>query len=130
MAYYIGCERRHCPSRPAPDRRGRIEIEVPFNAPLDRATRIFVDTAAGIRTEESTANQCTVQGDLFPKVVRGESDVPTPLEDSIRNMAVIEAIFKFGGEAGWVEPRVAWSRTWPAAAAWKSRGKWTVLDRL
>ncbi len=120
MAYYIGCERRHCPLRPAPDRRGRIEMEVPFNAPLDRATRIYIDTAAGIRTEKFTANQYTVQGDLFSKAVPGEGDVPTPLEDSIRNMAVIEAIFRSEREGGWVEPSVARSRTWPAAAAWKS----------
>jgi predicted dehydrogenase len=87
--------------------RGRIEMEIPFNAPLDRATRVFIDTAAGIRTEEFTANQYTIQGDLFSKAVRGEGDVPTPLEDSIRNMAVIEAIYESEREGRWVGPSVA-----------------------
>jgi predicted dehydrogenase len=87
--------------------RGRIEIEIPFNAPLDRPTRIFIDGAAGLRTEEFAANQYTIQGDLFSKAVRGEGEVPTPLEDSIRNMAVIEAIFKSEREGRWVEPSLS-----------------------
>lgn len=83
--------------------RGRIEIEIPFNAPPNRACRIFIGTGAGLRTEElPICDQYTIQGDLFSKAVRGEGDVPTPLEDSIRNMAVIEAIFESEREGGWV----------------------------
>jgi predicted dehydrogenase len=74
---------------------------------VQHAERVFIDTAAGIRTEEFTANQYTIQGDLFSKAVRGEGDVPTPLEDSIRNMAVIEAIYESERESRWVEPSVA-----------------------
>ncbi len=57
--------------------RGRIEIEIPFNAPPDRACRIFIGTGAGLRTEElPICDQYTIQGDLFSKAVRGEGDVP------------------------------------------------------
>jgi len=34
-------------------------------------------------------------------------DVPTPLEDAIRNMAVIEALFQSARENTWVRPGVA-----------------------
>jgi predicted dehydrogenase len=80
--------------------KGRIEIEIPFNAPPDRKTRLFVDIGGdpfgtGIRVEEfPICDQYTIQGDLFSMAVRGCGDVPTPLEDSIANMAVIEAVFE------------------------------------
>ena len=80
--------------------KGRIEIEVPFNAPPDRKTRLFVDNGAdlwgaGTRVEEfPVCDQYTIQGDLFSQAVRGRGAVPTPLEDSIANMAVIQAVFE------------------------------------
>src|ERR1700693_1383640 len=80
--------------------KGRIEIEVPFNPSPDRKTRLFVDNGAdlwgsGMRIVEFPAcDQYTIQGDLFSQAVRGRADVPTPLEDSIANMAVIEAVFE------------------------------------
>jgi predicted dehydrogenase len=83
--------------------RGRIEIEIPFNAPPDRPCRIFIDARAGLRTEElPVCDQYAIQGDLFSKAVRGEGGVPTPLEDSIRNMAVLEAIFQSERDGRWV----------------------------
>jgi predicted dehydrogenase len=80
--------------------KGRIEVEVPFNPSPDRKTRLLVDNGAdlwgsGIRVEEFPAcDQYTIQGDLFSLAVRGRGDVPTPLEDSIANMAAIEAVFE------------------------------------
>jgi predicted dehydrogenase len=80
--------------------KGRIEIEVPFNPSPDRKTRLFVDNGAdpwgsGQRVEEfPVCDQYTIQGDLFSLAVRGRGDVPTPLEDSVANMAVIEAVFE------------------------------------
>jgi predicted dehydrogenase len=79
--------------------KGRIEVEVPFNPPPDRNTRLLIDSGAdlwggGIRIEEQPAcNQFTIQGDLFSRAIRGDGGVPTPLEDSLANMAVIEAMF-------------------------------------
>jgi predicted dehydrogenase len=87
--------------------RGRIEVEIPVNAPPNRPCRIFVDNGAdlfggGMRTEQfEVCDQYTIQGDLFSKAVREGGEPPVPLEDSIRNMAVIEAVFQSAREAGW-----------------------------
>jgi len=71
--------------------KGRVEVEIPFNAPPDRPTRIFV----GDRVEEfAICDQYTIQGDLFSRAVREGGEVPTPLEDSLGNMAVIESLLK------------------------------------
>ena len=76
--------------------KGRIEIEIPFNAPPDRETRIFVDDGrdvfgTGITTETfPVCDQYTIQGDAFSRAIRGEGEVPASLENAIANMAVIE----------------------------------------
>jgi len=91
--------------------KGRIEIEIPFNAPKDRPTRIFIDDGgelfgSGITTETFPASdQYTLQGDAFSRAVLEGSEVPVPVEDAIRNMAVIEAIFGSAASGEWVSPR-------------------------
>jgi predicted dehydrogenase len=86
---------------------GRIEVEIPFNAPPDRPCRIFVDDGsdlfgAGIRTETfPVCDQYTIQGDRFSQVIRGQGDVPVPMLDAIRNMAVIDALFRSAESGNW-----------------------------
>jgi len=89
---------------------GRIEVEIPFNAPNERATRIFVDDGrdvfgGGIRMETiPICDQYTVQGDAFSRAIREGREVPVPLEDAIANMAVIEAVFRAGESGRWEKP--------------------------
>jgi predicted dehydrogenase len=88
--------------------RGRIEVEIPVNTPPNRPCHIFVDNGAdvfggGIRTEQfEVCDQYTIQGDLFSKAVREGGEPPVPLEDSIRNMAVIEAVFQSARDSVWM----------------------------
>jgi predicted dehydrogenase len=93
--------------------KGRIEIEIPFNAPNDRPTRIFIDDGSdvcgsGIRTEAiPVCDQYTVQGDAFSRVIREGGEVPVPLEDAIANMTVIETIFRAADSGKWERPERA-----------------------
>lgn len=86
---------------------GRIEMEIPFNAPKDRPTRIFVDRTgdlfgSGIATEEfPICDQYTLQGDAFSKAILEDEEIPVPLEEGIRNMRVIEAIFRSAESGSW-----------------------------
>ncbi|WP_058188824.1 Gfo/Idh/MocA family protein [Terracidiphilus gabretensis] len=88
--------------------KGRIEMEIPFNAPIDRPTRIFIDETgelfgSGIVTEEfPVADQYTMQGDAFSRAILEDTEVPVPLEDAIANMKVIEAIFQSAKTSNWV----------------------------
>jgi predicted dehydrogenase len=91
--------------------KGRIEIEIPFNAPKDKPARIFIDNGAdpsgsGISTEEfPTCDQYTLQGDEFSRAVLNDTEVPVPLEEAVRNMRVIEAIFRSGETGNWEKPQ-------------------------
>jgi predicted dehydrogenase len=90
--------------------KGRIEIEIPFNAPPNKATRIFVDDGSdvagtGIKVETIPAcDQYTIQGDVFSRAILEGHEVPVPLEDAIANMAVIDAIFRAAESGKWERP--------------------------
>jgi predicted dehydrogenase len=86
---------------------GRVEIEIPFNAPKDRPCRIFIGDAMGstAKTEElPVCDQYTIQGDVFSRAIRGQGEVPVSLEDAIKNMAVIEAVFRAAESGTWERP--------------------------
>jgi predicted dehydrogenase len=91
--------------------KGRIEIEIPFNAPNDRPCRIFIDDGrdlmgGGITVETfPVCDQYTIQGDVFSKAVREGGQAAVPLTDAIKNMAVIEAVFRAAGSGVWEKPQ-------------------------
>jgi len=83
---------------------GRIEIEIPFNAPTDVPTRVWV--TRGDETEEviiPTADQYRLQGDAFSRAILEDLPVPTPLEDAVANMAVIDALIRSDQRREWVD---------------------------
>ena len=88
---------------------GRIEIEIPFNAPPDRPCRIFVEDAPPgavpdrHTVEFETCDQYTIQGDLFSQAVLEGTAAPYPLEDSVKNLRVIDALFRSGATGRWEE---------------------------
>lgn len=88
--------------------RKKIEIEIPFNAPNDRNTHIFVDDGDLFLTNRQEVNfescdQYTIQGALFSEAIILNQDVPVSLEDAYNNTRVIEAIFRSADTQSWVE---------------------------
>jgi predicted dehydrogenase len=83
---------------------GQIEFELPFNPPIDRPARIILQNAKG--THEIKLNICdqyTLQGDHFSKAILEDIPVLIPLEDSVANMAVIDALFESAQKSSWVK---------------------------
>jgi predicted dehydrogenase len=89
---------------------GCIEVEFPFNPANDRPTRIFLDdgrdiTGGGRTTEEFPAcDQYAIQAEVFSRAIREGGEVPVTIEDAIRNMAVIEAVFRSAESGRWEKP--------------------------
>jgi predicted dehydrogenase len=79
--------------------KGRIEIEIPFNAPQDQGTRYWVDDAsaldgAGIRTVSlPVADQYRLQAEAFSKAVRTQKPDAARLDEAAGGMRVIDALF-------------------------------------
>lgn len=82
---------------------GRIEIQIPFNAPPDRPCILWYETKGKIQEIKiPTTDQYTVQGDLMSEAILKDLPVPTPLGDGVNNIKVIEAIVASGRDANWV----------------------------
>jgi len=87
--------------------KGRLEIEIPYNIPPDRPSRIFIDDGSELgggsaRVEEfPSADQYTIQGDEFSRAIQEDAHVPVPLENALANMAVIEAVLRAGETGRW-----------------------------
>ncbi len=82
---------------------GRIEVEIPFNAPNDRPCKLWLQQGRDI--EEFTfdiVDHYTLQGDLFSQAILNDTPVFTPLEDAVANMKVIDAVFASPKSGGWV----------------------------
>jgi predicted dehydrogenase len=90
--------------------KARLEVLIPVNAPPDQPCKMFLDdgsdlTGHNIQTFEfEPCDQYTVQGDLFSRAIREDGDQVLSLEDSIRNMAVIDAVFRSAKSRQWETP--------------------------
>ena len=97
-----------CSTRTETDQRvdiygttGRISIEIPFNIPPDRPTRVFL-TAGGDPpvapdrqvVEFPTADPYGVEFERFATAVLDGGPTPVPPEDAVANLRVIESIFE------------------------------------
>jgi predicted dehydrogenase len=81
---------------------GCLEIEIPFNAPPDRPCRLTYQTAqASHEVKLAVCDQYTIQGDLFAEAIQNDTPVPTPIEDAVANMRVIETIVHAAQSGAW-----------------------------
>jgi predicted dehydrogenase len=86
---------------------GRLEIEIPFNAPPDRPCRAWlqISTKAGAPIEELTFETCdqyTLEADAFARAILDDTPVPTPLADAVANMRVIERVAASAKQSAWM----------------------------
>jgi predicted dehydrogenase len=85
--------------------RGRLEIEIPFNAPPDRQCRIVVHDTTGVRPMDfPVCDQYTLQGDVFSEAIRRGTNQPLSLEDSIANMRALDAVVRSAASGAWESP--------------------------
>lgn len=83
---------------------GRIDVEIPVNAPFDKMIRVWIHTNE--YTEEVTfnpVNQYTLQADYFSRAIIEDRTIEFALNDSIQNMRVIDAIVRSNKEGRWVK---------------------------
>lgn len=87
--------------------RARLEIEIPYNAPVDRPCNLFLTQGdlfkrdlVSISIQE--CDQYTIQGDCFSKAIMEGHPQPVPLEDSVQNMRIIDALFESAKKGEWI----------------------------
>ena len=83
--------------------KGHVSIDIPFNIPPDRPTRVRVTSGGDppvapdveVLTFE-TADPYTVEAELFAAAILDDRPTPVPPEDAVANLRVIERIFEAG----------------------------------
>jgi predicted dehydrogenase len=87
--------------------KGRIEIEIPFNAPPNRPNRYFVQ---GMQMNEGqwfdlpVSDQYQLQAEAFGRVIRKKEKPKWGVEDAIQNMKIIDAFFRSEKSGKWEKP--------------------------
>jgi len=84
--------------------KGRIEVEIPFNAPPDKPNRIFVqgmDMNVGEWVSYPVSDQYMLQAEAFGRVIRKKEKLVWGVDDAIQNMKIIDAFFKAGKTGKW-----------------------------
>ena len=83
---------------------GRLELEIPFNAPQDGPCKVWHATPAGVfETTFDRVDQYTLQAEAFARAVLDDTPVPTPLADAVANARVLDAIVASAKRGGWVD---------------------------
>jgi predicted dehydrogenase len=89
--------------------KGRIEMQIPVNAPQGAKTVLFLDDGAAldgssVRAETvAPSDQYMLQGEAFSRAIRGEIELPYGVEDAVRNMRIIDALFRSERSGHWEE---------------------------
>ena len=84
--------------------KGRVEVEIPFNAPADRPCRLRVEADSAVEDVViASCNQYTRQGEEFARSVLQGTAAPIPLEDAVSNMDVIDAAVESAWHGNWVD---------------------------
>jgi len=86
----------------------RIEVAIPFNTPPNRPVDVYVDDGSelgdlsAVTKTFETADKFRLQGEAFSRYVRGVEKNEFPIEDAVKNMKVVDAIFTSIRENRWV----------------------------
>ncbi|WP_375599014.1 Gfo/Idh/MocA family protein [Devosia sp. Naph2] len=87
--------------------RAKAEIIIPFNAPPNTPTAITIDQGAALegtlarREILPACDQYTEQAEAFAQAALGNTPLPYGVEDAIRTMRVIDAIFESEKTGAW-----------------------------
>lgn len=84
--------------------KGRIEVEIPFNAPPDKPNRYFVQGMAmneGKMHELPVSDQYQLQAEAFNRVIRGKEKPAYGVKDAIQSMRIIDAFFRSEKSRKW-----------------------------
>jgi predicted dehydrogenase len=89
--------------------RGRIEIQIPFNAPQGESVRLLIDDGASLDGSSvavetlAPCDQYTLECEAFSRAVHGEIALPYGVEDAVTNMRIVDALFR-SEKSGRFEP--------------------------
>jgi predicted dehydrogenase len=73
----------------------------------DKPTRIYIHDGSNLAGHDAevvefpVCDQYTIQGDLFSRAILENRATPIPLNDAVKNMKVIDALFRSASQGRW-----------------------------
>lgn len=90
--------------------KGRLEVEIPFNAPLGERTTLYFDNGKKLADQSARAitlakaDQYQLQAEAFGRAIRGEERMEFGVDDAILQARVLDAIFRAARSGRWEKP--------------------------
>lgn len=87
--------------------KGRMEIEIPFNAPPDKPNRYLLqndENPHGKWFKLPVSDQYQMQAEAFGRAIRGKEKLAWGVEDAVSNMRVLDAFFRSERSGRWEKP--------------------------
>jgi predicted dehydrogenase len=87
--------------------KGRVEVQIPFNAPQGGAMKIFLDDgrklgdASAKKIKLPKADQYQIEAEVFSRAVQGKEKLEFGVEDAILQARVIDAVFRSETSGNW-----------------------------
>jgi predicted dehydrogenase len=87
--------------------KGRIEIVIPFNAPPNGAMRLYLDSgkelgdASAKTIKLPKVDQYQLEAEAFTRAVQGKEPLEFGLDDAVKQMRVIDAVFRSEKSRAW-----------------------------
>ena len=84
--------------------KGKIEVEIPFNAPPDQPNRVFIqkmEMNEGEWISYPVSDQSQLQAEAFGRAIRAKKNPAWGVDDAIQNMKIIDAFFKSEKSKKW-----------------------------
>ena len=90
--------------------KARLVVEIGFNAPNDVPCRLTIYEGPGLgdvaveAIDIPVCDQYGIMGDAFAASILDGTPQPVPMEDSLANMRVIDAVFRAAANGTWERP--------------------------
>jgi predicted dehydrogenase len=90
--------------------KARLDVVIPYNAPLGGTTQLLLDNGKKLGRESAKpikigkADQYQLQAEAFSRAVLGKEKLVYSVEDSVRQMRVIDALFRSEKSRNWEKP--------------------------
>jgi predicted dehydrogenase len=90
--------------------KGRISVDMPWSPFADRPTRLQIDRSEQLEEPMvetvtfATCNQYTLLAEQFARAIKSGGPAPLPLEDSVKNMSVLDALARSAKSGHWETP--------------------------
>ena len=90
--------------------KGHLELPIAWNPPGDRPSELIIETSASLeeptpeRMTFDAVDQYTLLVELFAQAASSGGPAPIALEDSVKNMAVLDALARSAKSGRWESP--------------------------